>query len=392
MIDSCVFHEWSSTEDLAPYLTPSWREVCLRPGDRVGMLSPKSMWWYRNPYGSKVSSAYPEQANVKKVEQFGSVVTPSAVAMSTYEILAAQLLADRRRDRVVLGFNDGLLATAYPDYNLAAAIVSAANDWTVEQWLARDDRLFALAMVSTAVPEQAAAEIRRLGANDRIVGVAVGLNVLGKPLGHAIYQPVHRAAAELNLPLIIQVGIDGATDLTTQPIAGGPAATYAEYDAFGAGPLMTHLASMMISGTFEMFPGLKVLLVGGGITWAPGFLWRLNYWFNTIQSEAPWLRQLPSEYFREHVRLSTYSLESVPKPDDLRKALETIPGIESTLIYASGYPNADYSEPDDVARRLPSEWHDRLFRDNALEFFRWPEGLPAVTTNEAGTHAGAIPT
>jgi predicted TIM-barrel fold metal-dependent hydrolase len=340
------------------------------------MITPKSMWWYRNPYGGKAPGSYPERVAAEDVDryQFGSVVTNTGlVAMSTYEVLASQLLADGRRERLVLGFNDGLLATAYPDYHMAAAVVGAANQWTVEEWLSRDDRLYGMVLITTAVPERAIEEIHRHGENPRMVGIAMGLNVLGKPFGHAIYHPIYRAAAELQLPLVIQVGSDAATDLPTQPIAGGPAATFAEYDAFSVGAPATHVASMIIAGVFELFPSLKVLVVGGGATWVPGFLWRLNYWFNTIRSEAPWLRELPSEYFVRHVRLGTYSLETVPEPEQLRSALETVPGVESSLVYTSCYPNLDFSEPDEVARRLPSEWHDRVFQGNARELFRWPQ-------------------
>ena len=390
MIDACVFHEWASIADLAPYLSESWREVCLRPGDRGGMMTPKSNWWYRNPYGSKVKSAFAAQRVGPRIEGFGTVnATPRAVAMSTFDVLATQLLANGRRERIVLGFNDGLLATAFPNHYLAMAVVAAANDWTIEQWLGQDDRLVGLVMVSTAIPEMAAAEIRRAGRNDRMVGVALGLNVLGKSFGHPIYQPVFRAAADLDLPLVLQVGCDASTDLMTQPLAGGLSVTYAENDAFGIEPLMTHLADMIVGGVFDLFPNLKVMVVGGGTTWAPAFLWRLNFWYSTIQNEAPWLRQLPSDYFRDHVRLSTYSLESVPKPDDLRNALDTLPGVESNLIYASGYPNIDFLEPADVARRLPAAWHDKVFHDNALEFFRWP-GSPSPDPAVPGLHEGAV--
>ena len=36
------------------------------------------------------------------------------------------------------------------------------------------------------------------------------------------------------------------------------------------------------------------------------------------------------------------------------------------------YRGRGRGEPDPVAARLPPEWHDRVFSQNAAEFFRWP--------------------
>jgi hypothetical protein len=49
------------------------------------------------------------------------------------------------------------------------------------------------------------------------------------------------------------------------------------------------------------------------------------------------------------------------------------------LVYASGYPDDEWETPDTIAARLPSEWHERVFRTNAQEFFRWPRQLSEVT-------------
>jgi predicted TIM-barrel fold metal-dependent hydrolase len=52
--------------------------------------------------------------------------------------------------------------------------------------------------------------------------------------------------------------------------------------------------------------------------------------------------------------------------------LKTIPNIENLLMYASGWPNADFEDPDEVAARLPEAWRDKIMRGNAEDFFRWP--------------------
>jgi hypothetical protein len=46
--------------------------------------------------------------------------------------------------------------------------------------------------------------------------------------------------------------------------------------------------------------------------------------------------------------------------------------MDSVLVYASGYPNYDWEQPDAITDRLPAAWHQKIFHDNAMEFFRWP--------------------
>src|SRR5260221_945399 len=176
--------------------------VVTRPGDLGGPVQVKGQWLYEHPRDRRLAGE------------------PGRLAVD-FETLKVQVLDGGDLDRVVLGYDDGLLGTAYPSRYAAAAMVRAANDWTVEQWLSRDPRLFGLVLVSTEQPEVAAAEIRRVGANERMVGVALGANTLGRLFGDPIYSPIHQAAAEIGLPLVIQMGADAATDLAVRPVAGG---------------------------------------------------------------------------------------------------------------------------------------------------------------------------
>jgi predicted TIM-barrel fold metal-dependent hydrolase len=352
-IDGCVFHDWPSPAALLPYLTHGWREVIERPGDRGGLVDPNGSWLYREP---SLIQGHPR----------------NAWTFNDFDSLKRSLLDLRRRDRLVLGYSDGLLTTASSYRFLARAVVQAMNDWTAAEWLTRDDRLFGMILVQSSWPEQAAAEIRRVGQNDRMVAVALGANGLGNLFGHPIYRPIYEAAADLQLPLVLQVGGDAASDLNSVPVAGGLPTTFGEYRALSVQAIMTHLASLITEGVFERFSGLKVLVLGGGLTWVAPYLWRLDYWYKTLESEAPWLKKPPSHYFTQHVRLSTYSIETVPTPERLAQALGAFPGFERLLLYASGAPSTEALEPDEVAQRLTGAWHQQVFQQTAEEFFRWP--------------------
>jgi uncharacterized protein len=290
--------------------------------------------------------------------------------------------------RVVVGYQDAMLATAFPGQYAARMIAAAANDWSLEQ-LQVDERFYGLVMVSTALPEEAAAEIRRVGANERMVGVALGANALGRPFGDPLYHPIYAAASELGLPLVLQVGSDAASSLESPPLAGGLPSTFSEYHSLGAQSHMSHVASLICQSVFDQFPKLKVLLVGGGLTWVPSFLWRLDYWYKMAPNDAPWIKALPSTYFERHCRMTTFSLENAVATDRLLRALDTIPDIENCLLYASGYPSADAVGAAEAVERLPETWRPKVLHENAARFFRWPDH-PGVSDAERSLAAANL--
>jgi predicted TIM-barrel fold metal-dependent hydrolase len=351
--DACVFHEWPELLALAPYMPSEWGRLI---SERTKTLASPRV--YIDPRGAKDPPSVPE----------------NGPAGSDLSLLTAQVLDGGKRDRVVLGYDDGLFSTMVANRYAADVIVSAANDWTAAEWLSVDDRLHGLVMVSMATPDVAAEEIRRVGANERMVGVALGGNGLNVPFGHPAYHPVYRAASDLGLPVVIQAGpSDAFGDSPLAPVSAGYASTVAEYRALMWETHCTHLASMIVEGVFSLFPSLKLVFVGGGLTWITGQLLRLDFWYRIQRSEARWLDRLPSEYFAEHVRVVTHGIETPPRPELLLQALETIPAVERVLMYGSGYPDADWQEPEAVAAQLPREWHEGVFHGNALETFRWPD-------------------
>ena len=84
------------------------------------------------------------------------------------------------------------------------------------------------------------------------------------------------------------------------------------------------------------------------------------------------MKRSPSEYFVEHVRLSTQPLESPENRDDLLAALSAY-GAEDMLMYSSDYPHWDADDARYVASRLPEEWHPKVFYDNARRLYGWSD-------------------
>ena len=58
--------------------------------------------------------------------------------------------------------------------------------------------------------------------------------------------------------------------------------TYAEFHALRAQSVLTHLTSLIVQGILERYPDMRVVLVGAGTTWIPGYLWRIDADFRLL--------------------------------------------------------------------------------------------------------------
>jgi predicted TIM-barrel fold metal-dependent hydrolase len=364
LIDTFIHHTWASQEELVAYMPRRWQEYIGKPGSLPGgggAISLFSSFPYQSPDGDRRQGTSPAD---------------EPAACSDFETARRRLTADKRFAAGIVGFDQGMLVPTLPNPHLALAIARAANDWMVERWLEPAGSPFhGLILAPNHLPEEAASEIRRVGTHERVVGVLMSGNGLGKRFGNPLYLPIYRAAAELDLTVVVHAGGDLAGNAITQGTPGGIAMTYGEYAALSPVGLMSHLVSMISQGVFEELPNLRVLIVGGGVLWLSSLFWRFDMDWKGLRRDVPWMVKAPSEYFRSNVKVATQPLESAPTPAQLSAALETFPGIDGLLCFASGYPRFNSNTADEVASRLPASWLRRIFLDNALAWFRWSPSL-----------------
>lgn len=369
VIDACAHHQWASQLELMEYMSEGWREFIGRPGafPGGGVMAVIPVHKYQHPLGDKAQDTWPERGG------------PPG---SDIETLRTQWLDANRVERVVLAHDAAITAPTMPNPRLALEIARAANDWSADRWIGRDPRVFCLAMVPNQLPEEAAREIRRIASNPGFVGVVMGGNGLGKPFGHPAYHPIHQAAAESNLPVVLHAGGDATPDVITHTAGGGLPGTYAEYEALKAQPAMTHLVSLIAQGVFETFAGLRLMVVGAGIAWVPSLFWRFDTNYKTFRREVPWLGRSPTEVLWEHIRIGTWPLEQAPGPERLVRHMRAFGPVEQLLCYASGYPDREMNPVAAVAAGLPQAWHAPVFYGNAAGFYRWPSRTPAAPARQ----------
>src|SRR5262249_46461371 len=160
-------------------------------------------------------------------------------------------------------------------------------------------------------------EIRRIGKHPRIVEVLLVVNGLGKPFGHPVYHPIYKAAADVGLPIAIHIGGDLSLPAGSQTVAGGIVGNRFERHVLHLQTFLHHVLSFITHGFFERIPQLLLLLVEAGAAWIPWLMREADAQVPSLRRESPWVKRLPSEYFRNHVRVTTQPLDQSPHKGQL---------------------------------------------------------------------------
>jgi predicted TIM-barrel fold metal-dependent hydrolase len=281
----------------------------------------------------------------------------------------------------LLTFDEALFALpAIANPHFASELARAMNDYTIEQWLSRDERLAGSLIVPTQYPERAVEEIKRAGGHRQMAQVITAGSGLGPPLGHPVFHPIYEAACEAGLPLCIHVGGSGGNNYGA---GGGMLNYYIEFHALGMQTMITHVASFLANGVFEQFPQLKVVFLEGGVAWLPTLLWQLDDSYKRSWRELPKMKRLPSEYVVDHIRLSTQPFELSPKREQMIKMMRLMQG-DKVLLFSSDYPHWDTDDVDYIAKKLPREWLAKIYHENACAFYGWPVDTGGERASQAG--------
>jgi predicted TIM-barrel fold metal-dependent hydrolase len=348
MIDCDVHPQIGDPEELLGYIDAGQRDWFRAQGTLLGL--PGYPWahptsWYRQDVEQ---DGHPPGADVKAIRR--------------------DLLEAAGTDTAVLNADDAIVLSLMPSSYRAAALARAHNEWIRERWLDEEPRLRGAIVCPAQDPEAAAVEIRRVGQDERFVQVLLPGGA-ERPYGEPRYLPIFEAAAELGLPVAIHSGGEGI-GIAAPPGGAGPVTFYIEWHTLGsATSTMGHLVSLLCHGTFERLPGLRVLLIEGGLAWLPGILWRLDTNWRALRAEVPWLERKPSEVARERVRFATQPLEHTDGDDELLFAMLAGAGAPEILCFASDYPHWDFDDPAFMLKRLPESWRAPVLSENAAALY-----------------------
>jgi predicted TIM-barrel fold metal-dependent hydrolase len=243
----------------------------------------------------------------------------------------------------------------------ATALASAYNDWLVESWLDKDERLRGTITVAAQDPEAAAREIDRTGPHPQFV--QVGLPAAPHDVfGRGFYHPIFEAAERHGLV----VGFHQSNH--TQTAVGHPP-YYIEWHTNISQAWQCQLVGLVAHGVFDKFEGLKVAMLESSWTWVPALMWRFDHNYRSLRREVPWVKRMPSAYIRERVRFSTQPMEYPEDPKDLYRMFEMI-GSDEFLMFSTDYPHWDFDSPTHaLPSSFPKELQRKILSENARSFY-----------------------
>jgi 2,3-dihydroxybenzoate decarboxylase len=188
-------------------------------------------------------------------------------------------------------------ATQNLDAETAIKLARASNDVLFEAVRQHPGRFAGFATLPTPDPKAAADELERAVNKLGFRGAMIMGLTHGRFMDDKRFRPIFERAVDLDVPLYIH---------PTARHAAVQEAYFKEYPALAVAPLgftletLTHTFRLIVSGLFDEFPALKIIVGHLGET-APFVLWRTD---NILGERAP-MPQAFADYYREHFWLTT---------------------------------------------------------------------------------------
>ncbi|WP_019064079.1 amidohydrolase family protein [Streptomyces prunicolor] len=257
------------------------------------------------------------------------------------------------------------------DLELAAACVSAYNDFILDEWCAYDPaRQIPLLTLPYWDVEASVREFNRtapLGAKSYTFPELP--DRIGLPSWHTDHwDPILALSNESGIPLSLHFGSGGSPTVSPE----GMSTNFVVGISLFALNSVTTMAELLLSPVFHKFPNLRMALSEGGIGWMPYLLERLDYtwerhrWYNDVNREVS-----PGELFaRGHLGGCFIS-------DDAGLEARHRIGVDH-IMFESDYPHSDSNWPNtrkilaESMRGIPEDEVHKLLEDNARTFYDFP--------------------
>jgi predicted TIM-barrel fold metal-dependent hydrolase len=192
------------------------------------------------------------------------------------------------------------------DPQTAAELARASNDLLAQSIAKYPTRFAGLAAVPTAAPKAAARELDRAVRELGLKGALINGHTRGRFLDDQFFWPIFEAAEGLEVPVYLHPG---------NPHPDVFAAYFKDYPALGfaawgyAIDTGTHVFRLILSGVFDRFPKLK-LIIGHMGELIPFALWRAG---DRLTQAHPHLKRTVRDYVLNNIAMTTSGVFSTPE-------------------------------------------------------------------------------
>ncbi|HEX5418970.1 MAG TPA: amidohydrolase family protein [Gammaproteobacteria bacterium] len=290
----------------------------------------------------------------------------------TKDIAARLQDLDARRigDMDASGIDKQLLSLTAPgvqifDAATAAGLSVAYNDELADAVRRHPRRFAGLAAVAPQDPAHAAYELERGVRKLGLKGAIINSHTQGEYLDDAKFWPIFESAEALGVPVYIHPQTPPRSMIQPFLESGLEGAVYGFAVETGL-----HLLRLIMSGVFDRFPGLRIVVghLGEGL---PYWLFRVDFFHagmvrtRRYENIRP-LEKKPSDYMRENIYVTTSGMAWEPAIMYARSVLGA-----DRVLYAMDYPYQYIREEVAVTDNLPitAEEKKALYQLNAERVF-----------------------
>ena len=193
----------------------------------------------------------------------------------------------------------GFWSVNIKDAELSRAVARAWNEWSLEEVMSWQKRIFTPAIVPLVEPADAAAEVE-WAAEQGFQSIFLPCTMPAElDWGLDLWEPLWSAADANNMVLAYHIGTGGENVVYRGP--GGAVVNYMETTY----PGMRVVSHLVAGGALDRHPDLKVLIAEGGAGWVPAIGDRMDEAYRQHgMFVRPRLNRLPSEIVRQQVYAS----------------------------------------------------------------------------------------
>lgn len=280
-----------------------------------------------------------------------------------------QDLGERRiHDMDATGIAKQLLLLTAPgvqvfDTGTARAIAKSSNDQLAEACGKYPDRFAGLAAIAPQDPGAAAKELERGVKRLGLKGAVINSHTKGEYLSDRKFWPIFEAAEALNAAIYIH-------PQTPPPSMIQPFLKWGVETALMgfAVEVAYHTIAIILSGAFDRFPGLRIVIGHGG-EGLPFWLYRMDFMQDVVLGNRRDLKKVKrkiSEYLKENVYITTSGMAWAPAILFTQQVL----GFDRVL-YAMDYPYQFVANEVKVTDGLPISARNKkmLYQTNAEKVF-----------------------
>jgi 2,3-dihydroxybenzoate decarboxylase len=251
------------------------------------------------------------------------------------------------------------------DAQTGTALAQLSNDYLAGAIERHPDRFYGLAAIAPQDPAAAVKELERGVRKLHLKGAIVNSHTRGEYLDDPKFWPIFEAADALRVPIYLHPNTPPPAMIDPFLERGLDGAIYGFAVETGL-----HMLRIIVSGIFDRFPGLRIILGHLGEA-LPYWLFRIDFMHRAMVSANRYpsvkkLNRKPSDYFKENIYVTTSGMAWQPPILYAQSVL----GVDRVL-YAMDYPYQFVPEEVEVTDELPISEADKrkLYQANAESVF-----------------------